>query len=180
MKLLRATMAVAAAVLTPLVTAGCGSTAPVTQAVPEFTVASPDVTADGLVPDWAIGSFGGFCDGENRSINLRWSNVPEGTKSFVVLMVDDSYTHWVVTDIPATVTELAAADGGQVSVGVVGKNLSGPTGYIGPCVAGHQYVYTAYALDVMLNGTTETEIEAAKADMEGHILAESSLTTMRS
>lgn len=175
---IRAAVLVCAAVLASLASAGCGSSGSPTP--PVFTLTSPDVDEDGRVPEWAIGRFGGYCDGSNRSINLQWSAAPAGTRSFVVVMTDDSYVHWVVTGIPATVTELSAADDGRVSSGVVGRALSGPGSYIGPCVAGHSYVFTAYALEIMFRGDATTALDDAMADMDGHILAESSLTTRRS
>ena len=57
------------------------------------------------------------CDDANVSPPLAWSGAPSGTKSFA-LIVDDPdapdpaapkrvYVHWVLYDIPATVTELA-------------------------------------------------------------------------
>ena len=56
------------------------------------------------------------CDGENISPALEWSGVPEGTKSFA-LIVDDpdapdpanprmTWVHWVLYNIPATVRSL--------------------------------------------------------------------------
>ena len=56
------------------------------------------------------------CDGKNISPALEWSGVPEGTKSFV-LIVDDpdapdpaiprvTWVHWVIYNIPATVSSL--------------------------------------------------------------------------
>jgi Raf kinase inhibitor-like YbhB/YbcL family protein len=56
------------------------------------------------------------CDGEDIAPALAWSNVPEKTKSFA-LIVDDpdapdpanprmTWVHWVVYNIPAGVTSL--------------------------------------------------------------------------
>jgi len=174
----RATLVSFIAVVTGLAATSCG-TGGAAAGPPAFTLSSPDVTADGVVPDWAIGRFGGLCDGKNRSISLRWTDAPAATESFTVVMVNDSYTHWVITGIPKTATGFAATDDGRVSPGVLGQSVNGPGSYTGPCVAGNQYVYTVYALDLTINGNASTTIEDVRAAIEGHALAESSLTTQR-
>src|ERR1700739_350541 len=53
------------------------------------------------------------CVGENVSPALSWSNPPEGTKSFAILMFDPEgrppggVSHWVAYGIPASVTGFA-------------------------------------------------------------------------
>src|SRR5215470_13215582 len=53
------------------------------------------------------------CIGENVSPPLAWTNVPSGTKSFALLMVDPEgrsglgVVHWVAYGIPASVTSFA-------------------------------------------------------------------------
>src|SRR5262245_47185194 len=53
------------------------------------------------------------CVGENVSPQLSWSNPPEGTKSFAILMEDPEARgaagvhHWVAYGIPPTVTSFA-------------------------------------------------------------------------
>ena len=52
------------------------------------------------------------CDGKNVSPPLKWSGVPAGAKA-LALIVDDpdapsgTWVHWVLYDLPATVSELA-------------------------------------------------------------------------
>lgn len=51
------------------------------------------------------------CDGDDLSPNVSWSNIPEGTASFVIIMEDPdapfgTFTHWVVFDIPYSVNIL--------------------------------------------------------------------------
>jgi phosphatidylethanolamine-binding protein (PEBP) family uncharacterized protein len=56
------------------------------------------------------------CVGENISPALSWSNPPEGTKSFAILMFDPEgrppggVSHWVAYGIPASVTGFAEGE----------------------------------------------------------------------
>jgi Raf kinase inhibitor-like YbhB/YbcL family protein len=125
------------------------------------------------------------CDGADRSPPLQWDSVPGGTQSFV-LLVDDldapggAFTHWLLFDIPASVTQLpAGAPPGEV--GVAAANGFGRAGYGGPCPPStdrkHRYVFTVFALDVprlgLAPGATRAQVEAA---MQGHTLALGRLT----
>jgi Raf kinase inhibitor-like YbhB/YbcL family protein len=117
--------------------------------------------------------------GQNISPPLSWGPGPAGTKSYaVVLMHLPSPEHWVLWDIPASVTSLApdiehkdlpAVPAGSKQSAV---NLDGFTGsgYLGPCPqavnAVQSYRFTLYALDVeTLPGlsATSTPTEAATA-----------------
>lgn len=100
------------------------------------------------------------CSGQNISPQLSWENAPEGTAYFAVTMYDkdaptgSGFWHWVIFNIPASVTELKSG------VGDVSKKLApkeaiqsitdfGKPGYGGPCPPPgppHQYLITVYAL----------------------------------
>ena len=85
------------------------------------------------------------CDGDDVSPALAWRDVPEGTKS-LVLIVDDpdapdpanprmTWVHWLLYNIPATAASLpegvAAKD---LPAGTLeGLNDWKKTGYGGPC-----------------------------------------------
>ena len=56
------------------------------------------------------------CDGKNRSPELHWTDGPDLTRSFALLVEDPdapsgTFTHWLLFDIPASVHELAEGDG---------------------------------------------------------------------
>jgi len=107
--------------------------------------------------------YNGFgCKGQNISPQLSWTKPPKGTKSFVVTTYDpdaptgSGWWHWVVWNIPASVTSLPAgagkADGAALPAGAVqGKTDFGTPGYGGPCPPPgkpHHYIFTVTALKV--------------------------------
>ncbi|HEY8550809.1 MAG TPA: YbhB/YbcL family Raf kinase inhibitor-like protein [Vicinamibacterales bacterium] len=125
------------------------------------------------------------CDGENRSPLLTWSDVPEGTASFALIMDDPDapggvFTHWVLYDIPADGTELGESLG-ESSPGVAGMNSFRQAGYGGPCPPKHdpphRYRFALHALDVPSLGlprhASRRDVEAA---MAGHVLGVARLT----
>lgn len=165
----------------------------------------------------------------NRNPQLRWSGAPAGTKSFVLICHDydvpsrgddvnqegrsiaaslprvDFY-HWVLVDIPASVSAIADA---EFSDGIVARGKTGPEakhgarqglndytawfagdkdmsgnyfGYDGPCPPWndeilHHYVFTLYALD---SDRCAVSGMFKGADVlkaiEGHVLAKAGLT----
>ena len=125
------------------------------------------------------------CGGKNQSPELRWSGVPDGTKSFAITCFDpdaptgSGYWHWVAFNIPAGVTSIAAGSGTTQSPagGRNGYNDFGTTAYAGPCPpkgdSAHRYVFTVYALDVeSIEGADETSTGATLIFlMRGHVLA---------
>jgi len=98
------------------------------------------------------------CVGENVSPQLSWSNVPDGTKSFVLLMIDpegrapSGVSHWVAYGIPATVTGFAEGEVSKASNSYVGgKSTMGVGHYSGPCTppntTPHHYTFVLIATD---------------------------------
>ena len=107
----------------------------------------------------AFNSFG--CNGENVSPQLFWENPPLGTKSFAVTIFDEDaptgsgWWHWLIFDIPSTISELKSG-AGNISLNLSPKgSLQSITdfkspGYGGPCPPegskAHKYVVTIFAL----------------------------------
>lgn len=166
---------------------------------------------------------------DNKNPHLAFAEVPAGTRSLAVVVHDPDvpssgervnkegmtvpidlprvdFYHWVLIDLPAGTTELAA---GEMSTGITPRGKSGPGaprgarhglndytgwfagdpdmagsyfGYDGPCPPWnderlHHYVFTVYALDVERLGVEGTFTgPEALAAMDGHILAKASLT----
>lgn len=93
---------------------------------------SDHLSQGGLIPAvyaWGrIGEDGSTVRSENRTPDLRWTDIPEGTRSFVVACLDDDvptdrserdargeipsfqqrcrFVHWVQANVPGDVTEI--------------------------------------------------------------------------
>ena len=98
------------------------------------------------------------CVGENVSPELHWSNVPDGTKSLVLLMFDPEgrppggVSHWVAYGISPTLTGFAeGATSKDSNEYVGGKSLMGVGHYSGPCTppnqTAHHYGFVLIATD---------------------------------
>ncbi len=127
------------------------------------------------------------CDQKDVSPALKWTGVPAGTRS-LVLIVDDpdapvgTWVHWVLYDLPGTATELAEgtpktptlANGARQ-----GQNDFKRPGYGGPCPPPgkpHRYFFKLYALDAPIDlkpGATKKEVERAMGQKK--ILAQAQL-----
>lgn len=122
------------------------------------------------------------CAGENISPPLKFENVPAGTKSLALFLEDPdapagTFDHWLVFDIPPQTGGIK--EGGFPPGALAGRNSAGETKYYGPCPPpgkAHRYVFSLYALDLVLPlkaGADKAKIEKA---MTGHQLAKASLT----
>jgi Raf kinase inhibitor-like YbhB/YbcL family protein len=129
------------------------------------------------------------CVGENISPPLEWSNPPEGTKSFALLLFDPEgrapagVSHMVIYGIPADVKGFAEGELSKPSDKFVGgKSLMGLGTYFGPGTPPntdwHHYTWTVIATDLdpkaLQPGMTRDEL--AKA-LEGHVKGSAGLVT---
>ena len=129
------------------------------------------------------------CDGEDISPALEWSDVPEETKSFA-LIVDDpdapdpanpkmTWVHWILYNIPAAVSSLPenVKDVDLPEGALQGLNDWKKTGYGGPCppIGKHRYFHKLYALDIILPDLTRPTKAKLEKAMEGHILHKAEL-----
>jgi len=115
------------------------------------------------------------CVGDNVSPELHWTNVPDGTKSFVLLMTDPEgrggagVFHWVAYGIPASVAGFAEGEVSKPSDKYVGgKSTQGVGFYSGPCTppstTPHHYTFVLIATDFdpkeLPAGLTHDEVTA--------------------
>jgi hypothetical protein len=101
------------------------------------------------------------CGGQNISPELFWKDFPKETKSFAITMfdpdapTDHGWWHWIVVNIPTSVTHFPKNAGSPISeyfdLGFQTINDYGEIGYGGPCPPpgpAHRYIITVYALDI--------------------------------
>jgi Raf kinase inhibitor-like YbhB/YbcL family protein len=125
------------------------------------------------------------------SPRLTWNNVPDGTVSFAVLVIDpdtalnkttDQVLHWGIFNIPAAARELpeGVASDAQLPDGSIQLiNQNKKVGYLGMgAPAGgpyHHYTFALYALDTKLVVAPDASMADAMKTMDGHILAKAVL-----
>ena len=115
-------------------------------------------------------------EGEDVSPKLAWSGIPQGTKSFALIVHDpdaplvDGFTHWVAYNIPGDSTGVSEASDDLTH----GENSAGDTTYMGPAPppghGTHHYYFWVYALDEDLDlepGLTRSELLAR---IEDHVI----------
>src|SRR6185312_17089438 len=154
--------------------------------VPSFTVDSDDVDHDKQMGDNQV--YNGFgMTGQNISPHLRWHGFPPETKSFAVTAYDpdaptgSGFWHWIVLDIPASVTELetnaAGTDGSGLPKGAFHvRNDYGAKDWGGaappPGEPPHRYVFAVHALDVeSLDVNDEISAAVAGFNLRFHTIA---------
>jgi Raf kinase inhibitor-like YbhB/YbcL family protein len=124
--------------------------------VPSFNLVSNDV-ANGEPMNLEFANRG--VGGADVSPHLAWAGFPAETRGFVVTCFDpdaptgSGFWHWVLVNLPASVTELARGAGESPAEGAFTvRNDYGMQGYGGAAPpAGdrpHRYVFAVHALDV--------------------------------
>ena len=155
---------------------------------PPLTLSTTAFLDGGQIPVRFSQAAPGAAPGEGTSPALTWTNVPAGTRSFVLHMHDlevarnrttDDQVHWLVWNIPGASTGIpeGAPRGTKLPDGSYQTSATGQV-YRGPGAAAtgplHHYVFELYALDIELpvepvGDAFETRPIVMKA-MQGHVL----------
>ena len=158
----------------------------------ELTISSPIMENGGTLPaDLKCMRDGG----DGLSLPISWSDAPEGTESFAVIMhhypknrvegVDNPSHYWLVWNIPADTTEFPR--GNPESIGDEGGDKDKRSvGYTPPCSPGdvsHKYTITVYALNtdaISLGNKDNIDVDWAELSdsIRDHVLASSALDFM--
>ena len=116
------------------------------------------------------------CQGEDINPPLVVEDIPDGTKS-LVLIVDDpdapmgTWVHWVVYNIPLNKRNRLEIKENSIP-GVQGRNDFGKFGYGGPCPPSgtHRYFFKIYAVSALWQFKKAPSKEDMEGSMEGSIL----------
>jgi len=172
-----ATLAICAAVSAPA-RAQAPAAAP---AVPGLTLTSPAFEDGTIIPGKFTQSVDKFVSPE-----LKWTNVPANTVTFVLIAHDPDVAiekkigdvlHWMAFNIPGTAMGLpeGVPTDAMMSDGTVqAKNRRGAVGYLGPGAPAvgpyHHYTFELFALDTKLTLGADATRADVLAAIDGHIL----------
>jgi Raf kinase inhibitor-like YbhB/YbcL family protein len=121
------------------------------------------------------------CDGDDVNPELRFDGVPKDAKS-LALVVDDpdspsgNWLHWSVWNIKPDVRLIE--EDSVPDDALEGETDFSEVGYGGPCpgYGEHEYRFTIFALDDVLNVPEGAPRHVLEAAMQPHILASAALT----
>ncbi len=155
-------------------------------AVPSFSVTSDDIADGQPLSDAHVYAAG------NTSPHLRWSGFPQGTQSFVINCFDpdaptpSGFWHWVLADVPASVTELSSGAGSGAMVSLPEgafhcRNDFGSKDFAGaappPGDRPHRYYFAVHAVDTDKLGVDSDASPAVVAfNLAFHTLARATIT----
>ena len=149
-----------------------------------FSLTSPAFQEESTIPKKFT------CDGADLSPALQWKGVPNGTKSFAMIMDDPdappgTWVHWILYNLPATVTALPEGvakkeegPSGSKQGLVWGVDSFSRVGYFGPCPppgTPHRYYFKLYALNTLLDLPPKATKLQVEAQMKNHILGQATL-----
>jgi len=154
--------------------------------VPSFALESDDVKDGERLGAAFVHTSAG---GENASPQLRWSGFPQETRGFAVTCYDpdaptgSGFWHWVLANLPASVSELPRGAGGGAPLpggAFHVRNDFSEAGYGGaappPGDRVHRYVFAVHAIDVdQLELTPEASAAYVGFNLTFHVLARATL-----
>lgn len=169
-----------ATVMCVMLLGGCASAvnSPVASEPSTFTLSSSAMLDGGTLPVEFT------CDGDSSTPPIEWTGAPDGTLSYAVVMhhvpgEGDAHWYWVIYNLDASVTSLAANETVPGELG--GNSVNGQNTYAPPCSKGpgeKRYTFTVYALDAepALADADAVSRDVLLAAIDGHVLGEAALT----
>lgn len=122
------------------------------------------------------------CDGAGISPPIQWQDLPANTKSLALIYDDPdapygTWVHWVLYNLPPTVSALDEGITTLPSGTQVGLNSWPHAKYGAPCPPSgeHRYIFHLYALDVVLNLSAPVTSKKLRQEMRPHLLATATL-----
>ena len=120
------------------------------------------------------------CDGQNINPPLSIRDVPQASKSLVLIMDDPdapmkTWLHWTVWNIDPAISEIAENSCPSDAVECV--TSFGRTGYGGPCPPSgtHRYFFKLFALDTILDLKPGAVLKEIERSMENHVIEKAEL-----
>ena len=143
-------------------------------ALSTMQLTSPAFESGGAIPKKHTG------EGEDVSPALAWADAPDATQSFAIVCHDPDaplvtpgrygFVHWVLYDIPASVSELAEGSGDFTQ----GNSDFGKQGYAGPMPpeghGTHNYYFWLLALDQALDLEPNLSMWDLLEKVEPHVI----------
>ncbi|HSD98591.1 MAG TPA: YbhB/YbcL family Raf kinase inhibitor-like protein [Patescibacteria group bacterium] len=120
------------------------------------------------------------CDGKGINPPLAFSGITTDTKSLALVVEDPdapskTFIHWIVYNMLPNTAEIT--EGTWPENAVLGITSLNKPGYVAACPPSgvHRYIFTLYALDIMLPTEDVYTKNTLAFAMQGHILATSQL-----
>lgn len=146
----------------------------------KISLVSPAFDAGSSIPEKYT------CQGQDVSPPLQWSDVPEGAKSFALVVEDPDaprgmFVHWVIYNIlPSSngLPEDVPRDENLADGAIQGFNGFHRTGYDGPCPPpgkAHRYFFKLYALNEVLPTRSELKEGDLMDLMKGKVVGQGEL-----
>ncbi|HRD55188.1 MAG TPA: YbhB/YbcL family Raf kinase inhibitor-like protein [Parachlamydiaceae bacterium] len=119
------------------------------------------------------------CQGENISPPLIFKEIPQNTKSLVLIMDDPdapggTFDHWLVWNIDPESKGLSEGQQGLMT----GLNSYSNNQYKGPCPPPgkpHRYFFNLYALDTLIDMPASSRKQELEKAIQDHILHKAQL-----
>lgn len=137
-------------------------------------ITSPSFAEGGEIPQKFT------CQGEGINPELKFSEIPENTKSLALIMDDPdarigTFTHWTIFNIPPKT--LGIKENSNVKGALEGLTSAGKSGFVPCCptIGSHHYTFKLFALDSILSLPSTTSREDLEKAIKAHLIEKAEL-----